>query len=91
MDNHFLFNNPIFQGMEPAKLNFIMQFANKDKPKNINEAMPFLLANMNQAKKQNIHFSTTEIQLIAELLSRDLPEAEKAKIKKVMHMLGHNT
>ena len=90
MDN-FPFNNPIFQGMDSTKLNFIMQFANKDKPKNMNEAMPFLLANMNQAKKQNIRFSNTEIQLIVELLSRDLPEAEKTKIKKIMTMLGHSS
>lgn len=87
MDN-ILFNNPIFQGMDPVKLNFIMQFANKDKPKNMNEAMPFLLAHMSQAKKQNIQFSGTEISLIADLLSRDLPPAEQAKVKKIMSVLG---
>lgn len=85
----FLFHNPIFQGMNPEKLNFIMQFANKEKPKNMNEAMPFLLANMNQAKQQNIQFSNTEVSLIAELLCRDLPAAEQEKVKKIMAMMGY--
>ncbi len=84
-----LFNNPIFQGMDPAKLNFIMQFASKDKPKNMNEAMPFLMANMNLAKKENISFSSSEVQLIAEILCRDLPEQEQAKVKRILAMLGH--
>ena len=84
----FLFNNPIFQGMSPEKLNFIMQFANKDKPKNMNQAMPFLIANMNMAKKQNIQFSSNEVHLIAELLCKDLPPEEQAKVQKIMAMLG---
>ena len=84
-----IFNNPIFQGMPQDKLNFIMQFANKEKPKNMSQAMPFLMANMNLAKKQNIQFSHSEIQIIADLLCRDLPEQEQTKVKKIMSMLGH--
>ena len=84
----FLFNNAIFQGMPEDKLNFIMQFANKDKPKNINQAMPFLIANMNQAKKQNIQFSNNEVHLIAELLCKDLPPNEQAKVQKILSMLA---
>jgi len=83
-----LFHNPIFQGMSPEKLNFIMQFADKDKPKNMNQAMPFLLANMNLAKKQNIQFSNSEVHLIAELLCKDLPQQEQAKVQKILTMLG---
>jgi len=73
--------------MDPIKLQFIMNFAQKDKPTNMKDAMPFLLANMNMAKKQNIHFSNSEIQLIAEILSKDLPANEKAKINRIMSMM----
>jgi len=82
-----LSNNPLLKGMDPQKLQFIMNFANKDKPANMKDAMPFLLANMNLAKKQNIHFSNPEIQLIAEILSKDLPPAEKAKVNRIMSMM----
>jgi len=85
----FLLNNPLLRGMDPVKLQFILNFASKDKPKNIKEAMPFLLANMNMAKKQNINFSTQEIHLIADILSKDLPPEEQSRIKRIMSMLGH--
>lgn len=86
MDQNLL-NNPLLNGMDPEKLQFIMNFAQKDKPTNMKDAMPFLLANMNLAKKQNINFSNPEVQLIAEILSKDLPPAEKAKINKIMSMM----
>ena len=73
--------------MDPLKLQFIMNFAQKEKPKNMKEAMPFLLANMNLAKKQNINFTNPEIQLITEILSKDLPDSEKTKVNKIMSMM----
>ena len=83
----FLRNNPMLKGMDPAKLEFIMNFAQKDKPTNMRDAMPFLLANMNIAKKQNINCSNQEVQLIAEILSKNLPPAEKAKVNQIMSMM----
>lgn len=80
-------DNPLLKGMDPEKLNFLMNFAQKDKPSNMKDAMPFLLANMNIAKKQNINFSKPEIQLIAELLSKDLSPAEKSKVNRIMSMM----
>ena len=75
-------------GMDPIKLQFLKTFSQKDKPKNMKDAMPFLMANMNLAKKQNIHFSNTEVQLIVELLSKDLSPEEQSKIKRIMAMLN---
>lgn len=76
-----------FQGMDEKKIEFIKNFAEKEKPSNMKDAMPFLLANMNLAKKQNINFSNPEIRLIAEILSKDLPPEEKAKINRIMSMM----
>lgn len=84
----FLLNNPALLGMDPAKLNFIKNFAQKSKPDSMKDAMPFLLANMNQAKKENINFSNSEVQLIAEILTKDFSPEEKAKVKRIMTMLG---
>ena len=79
--------NPLLKGMDPEKLQFLMNFAQKEKPTRMQDAMPFLLANMNRAKQQNINFSKSEIQLIAELLSKDLPPLEKNKINRIMSMM----
>lgn len=76
--------------MDPVKLNFIMNFASKDKPKSMRDAMPFLIANMNLAKKENIQFSNSEIHLIADILCKDLPPSEQAKVQRIMSMLGHD-
>ena len=73
--------------MDPQKLEFLMNFAQKDKPTNMKDAMPFLLANMNLAKNQNINFSKPEIQLVVELLSKDLSPAEQAKVNRIMSMM----
>ena len=83
-----LHNNPNLLGMDQAKLQFIMEFAQKGKPQSMKDAMPFLIANMNQAKKQNIQFSNSEVHFIADILCKDLPEEEREKVKKIMAMLG---
>lgn len=85
----FILQNPAFAGMDPQKLQFIMNFAQKDKPKSMQDAMPFLMANMTQAKKQNINFNNTEIKLISDILCKDLPDSEKQKVDKIMKMLGN--
>ena len=86
MDDTIL-NNPLLSGMDAEKLQFIQTFAQTDKPTNMRDAMPFLMANMNLAKKQNINFSNPEIQLIAEILTKDLPQAEKNKVNRIMSMM----
>lgn len=86
--DEFLRNNPLLNGMDPVKLNFILNFAAKDKPKSMKDAMPFLMANMNMAKKDHIQFSNSEIRLIADILSKDLSPEEQAKVKRIMSMLG---
>ncbi len=86
--DEILKNNPALLGMDPAKLAFIMEFSQKSKPQSMKDAMPFLMANMNLAKKQNIEFSNSEIHLIADLLCANLSEEEQQKVKKIMAMLG---
>ena len=83
-----IFNNPAFSGMSPEKLQFLLAFAGKDKPKNMKDVMPFLLSNMKQAKEQNLDFTKPEVQIICELLCKDLPPAEQEKAQKIMSLLS---
>lgn len=50
MENDF-WNNPGLKNMSPEKLQFLMNFASKEKPTNIKDMMPFLLGTMNAAKQ----------------------------------------
>lgn len=85
-----LFNNPAFANMSPEKLQFLLSFAQKDKPAAMKDVMPFLLNNMRQAKEQNIDFTKPEIQVLCDLLSQDLPPAEQERVKKIMTLLSIN-
>ena len=85
-----IFNNPAFSGMSPEKLQFLMSFIQKDKPTSMKDIMPFLMANMRQAKDQKLDFSKPEIQVICELLCKDLPGEEQERVKKVMSLLSLN-
>lgn len=88
MTDDFFTNNPAFAGMDPQKMQFIKTFANMQKPQNMSQALPFLMAQMNQAKKQDINFNKPEVALIAEMLSKDLPPAEQERVKKMMQIIG---
>jgi hypothetical protein len=81
-----LFNNPVFANMSPEKMQFLLEFATKDKPVSMKDAMPFLLANMRQAKQQNLDFSKPEIRLICEILSKDLPPDQREQVQKLLSM-----
>lgn len=85
-----IFNNPAFSGMSPEKMQFLLSFAQKDKPTNMRDIMPFLLANMRQAKDQNLDFTKPEVSLICDLLSKDLPPQEQQRVKQLMSLLNMN-
>lgn len=87
MLEELLRSHPALAGMDKEKLDFILSFAQKDKPKSTKDAMPFLLAYMNQAKRMNLNFSKPEVQLIAEILCKDLPPAEQERVRKMLNML----
>lgn len=83
-----LFQNPAFANMSPEKMQFLLSFAQKNKPTSSKDIMPFLLSNMKQAKAQNLDFTKPEVQLICELLSKDLPEQERQRVQKIMALFS---
>ncbi len=86
MENQF-FENEVFLNMSPEKKEFIRAFVKKDMPKQMSEAMPFLMNNIRNAKSQNISFSNEEVQLIAQILCKDLPPSEVAKVDRILKMM----
>ena len=89
MDSN-LFNNPAFASLSPEKLQFLLSFAQKEKPLNMKDAMPFLLSNMRQAKENHIDFTKPEIELLCDLLSKDLPPESQTQMKKIMSLMSMN-
>lgn len=87
MENDFLANNPLLNNMSPEKLQFLMSFANKQKPTNIKEMMPFLLSTMNSAKANNIQFTDPETELLVTILKQNMSDEEAAKADKIMKLM----
>ncbi len=87
MNPNFFENNDAFKNLSPEKLQFLMNFANAKKPTQMQEMMPFLIASMNQAKQKNIQFSSSETELLIELLKKNLPPEEVKKVDKMMQIM----
>lgn len=85
-DNLFQ-NNPAFANLTPEKLQFLSNFANTKKPTQMNEMMHFLMNSMNQAKKENIHFSPSESDLLIELLKQNLSPEETKKVDMILQIM----
>ena len=86
MDSN-LFNNPAFANLSPEKLQFLLSFAQKEKPLNMKDA---ILSNMRQAKENHIDFTKPEIELLCDLLSKDLPPESQTQMKKIMSLMSMN-
>ena len=87
MANDIFQNNPLLQNMAPEKLQFLMNFASSQKPTDIKEMMPFLLATMNSAKANNIQFTDPETELLITVLKQNMSEEESAKADKIIQLM----
>ena len=86
MENDF-WNNPMLKSMSPEKLQFLMNFASKDKPTEMKDMMPFLLSTMNAAKSKDIQFTDPETELLISLLKQNMTEEESAKADKIIRLM----
>ena len=87
MENNFLGNNPLLQGMSPEKLQFLANFANSSKPTDIKDMMPFLMASANTAKQNNIQFNDGETDLLVSILKQNMSPEEAAKADKLLALM----
>ncbi len=86
MENDF-WNNPMLKSMSTEKLQFLMNFASKDKPTEMKDMMPFLLSTMNTAKSKDIQFTDPETELLISLLKQNMTEEESAKADKIIRLM----
>ena len=82
MENDF-WNNPGLKNMSPEKLQFLMNFASKEKPTNIKD----ILGTMNAAKTNNIQFTDPETELLVTLLKQNMSKEESEKADKIIRLM----
>lgn len=73
-------NDPRLQGMNPQKLDLLISFSNRlanmPKAQLLSAFVDFNL----EAQKKGLHFSDQETELIAEILTENLPEGDRKKL-----------
>lgn len=87
MELNILTNNPVFQKMSKEKKEFIYEFCQCEKPKNVNQALPFLMKYKALAQKKQIHFDKSESDLLVKILCQSLPEKERLQVEKALRLL----
>lgn len=83
-----IFQNPVFQNLSPEKLQFLMEFHEMQKPDNANQAAPFFMQTLKQAKNKGIQFTPDESTLLIEILKQNMSEADQKKADMIMQMMS---
>ncbi|MBR1391839.1 MAG: hypothetical protein IJ567_10450 [Lachnospiraceae bacterium] len=87
MDFDFLKNNPSLQNISPEKLDFLMSFAQQNHAPD-NQSMASSVMNAaGEAKNQGIQFSTSERELLINLLKQNMSKEEQQKVDKMMTLM----
>lgn len=87
MDPSILLNNDSLKGISKDKLEFLLDFAGKNKSKNPKDMIPLFLAASSAAQKKGVSFSSTETNLILEIMKQNMNDDEKRKLETILSML----
>ena len=80
-------NHPSLNGIDPAKLQMLMTFAEQGKGKSQKELLPFLLAAARQSKNNGMAFSPQETDAIIEVMKIGKSPGEIQKIEQLRAMM----
>lgn len=88
MDNSWM-NHDSLQGIDPAKLQMLSQFASQgqQQTKNQSDLMPFLMMAANSSKEKGMQFSGQEMDMIIEVLKMGKSPQEVAQMDKMLMLL----
>lgn len=79
--------NPALGGIDPAKLQMLMNMADQAKGKGPNELLPFLMAASAQSKENNMAFNASETDAIIEVMKMGKSPEEIQRIDRICAMM----
>ncbi len=83
MDINSLKNDPKLKNIDAAKLDILAEVLSKAGDKSKNELLPYFMAAAKQADSMGMSFSNEETDLIMEILTKDMSDAEKKRINYI--------
>lgn len=81
-------DHPAIKDIDPRKLAFITEFVNETDGKPVEKAVPVLVATNAKMKAMGLTFTQQESELMTDILTRDLSEADKKKIEMFKRMMA---
>lgn len=86
MDPNILLNNDSLKDISKDKLQFLLDFASKNKGKNPKDMLPLFLAASSTAKKKGVSFNSSETDLILEIMKQNMSLEEQKKLETILSM-----
>lgn len=87
MNAEELRKNPALSNLTPEKLEFILDFMNREKTGSARDMMAMLMAFSGKAKNQGIRFSENETDFIIEHLKESMSPEERRKTDLILQIM----
>lgn len=78
-----LASNPLLKDINPQKIQILGEILSQAGNKNTNELLPYFMAASQKASSMGVAFSNQETDLIIDLLTQNMSDAEKARINSI--------
>ena len=76
-------NNPQLNGIDPKKMNMLLELLTQAQGKKTEELIPFFLASTQKANSMGVSFDENETDLILNVLKANMSEEERQRVDTV--------
>lgn len=80
-------NNPAIKNIDAKKLAVLIELINEAEGKPLDKSLPILMKANTKLKSMNLSFSNDETNLILEVLTKDMSQADKQKFTSMKSMM----
>lgn len=81
-------NNPAVRKIDVRKLSVLMALVNQAEGKQINEMIPIIMSANNHLKAMGLAFTKDEVNLIFDILKKDMSEEELESFNRLNSMIN---
>lgn len=81
-------NHPAMRNIDARKMKVIVNLLNNVEGKPLEAALPGILQADQELKRQGLSFTPQEQNLILDIISKDLPPAQKQKFEFIKNMMN---
>ncbi len=88
MKEYSWLKHPAIENIDPAKLAFLISYAETTKGKTSDQMLPLLMQANASMKAQNLSFSKEEQDLLIEVLTEDMSKEDRKKLEMIKRLMG---